>query len=180
MDFPKPAKLLSCRSASFCAMRHKSDNVIWLKHPNHSVRRAALRLGISVAIFCTVGLIVRLSDSHGPTPENLLNSLSRGSAVPNVGLVGSADLSGRVNHVRDGDTIEISGNPVRLANLDCAEAGTPAGNRATWRMRQLSRHTTISCDLTGRRSYDRMIGTCYLPDGRDLSRVLIGEGYCRM
>ena len=33
-------------------------------------------------------------------------------------------LVGMVTHVRDGDTIEVRGVPVRIANLDCAERGT--------------------------------------------------------
>ena len=31
---------------------------------------------------------------------------------------------GMVTHVRDGDTIEVRGVPVQIANLDCAERGT--------------------------------------------------------
>ena len=45
---------------------------------------------------------------------------------------------GMVTHVRDGDTIEVRGLPVRIANLDCAERGACAGDRATALMRQLA------------------------------------------
>ena len=89
-----------------------------------------------------------------------------------------ADLAGRVTHVRDGDTVEVSGVPVRIANLDCAESGTAAGEQATERMRQLARTGPFSCDLEGRMSYDRQVGTCQLADGRDVGEVLIGERQC--
>lgn len=88
-------------------------------------------------------------------------------------------LTGRVTHVRDGDTIVIGGRPVRIANLDCAEAGTRAGDRATARMQRLARTSPVTCALSGRRSYDRDVGTCHLASGIDLGAILIAEGYCR-
>lgn len=87
-------------------------------------------------------------------------------------------LTGPVTHTRDGDTIEVNGTPVRFAKLDCAELGTPAGERAKVRMRALVRGQTINCKLTGERSYDRFIGSCYMQDGRQLSDVMVKEGYC--
>ena len=88
------------------------------------------------------------------------------------------DLSGRVTHVRDADTIEVSGVAVRIANLDCAERGTTAGERATERMRQLVTLGPFSCYLEGRQSYDREVGTCHLADGRDVGEILIEERQC--
>lgn len=87
-------------------------------------------------------------------------------------------LSGRVTHVRDADTIEVSGVPVRIANLDCAERGTAAGERATERMRQLVVLGPFSCQLEGRKSYDREVGVCALADGRDVGEILIQERQC--
>ncbi len=101
-----------------------------------------------------------------------------GLREPRRATIGGADLAGRVTHVRDGDTVEVSGVPVRIANLDCAESGTAAGERATERMRQLARTGPFSCDLEGRMSYDRQVGTCQLADGRDVGEVLIGERQC--
>ena len=87
-------------------------------------------------------------------------------------------IKGRVTHVRDGDTIEVSGTAIRFSSLDCAERGTVAGDRTTRRMRELVAGQRLTRRLTGRRSYDRMIGKCDLPDGRDLGRVMIREGIC--
>lgn len=88
-------------------------------------------------------------------------------------------LSGRVSHVRDGDTIEVGGTPIRIAALDCAEKGTAQGNAATRRMRQLVSGERLDCSLTGRRSYDRQVGSCRLADGRDIAAIMISEGACR-
>lgn len=88
-------------------------------------------------------------------------------------------VSGRVTHVRDGDTIEVSGVPIRNANLDCAEKGTAAGAKATHHIKQLVTAETLDCRLSGRMSYDRHVGTCRLPNGRDIGEVLIAQGSCR-
>lgn len=87
-------------------------------------------------------------------------------------------LAGRVTRVRDGDTFVVGNTPVRIANLDCAERGTAKGDRATQRAKALISGASVSCRLHGRQSYDREIGECTLPDGRDLGAVLIAEGIC--
>lgn len=92
-------------------------------------------------------------------------------------LVGK-QLFGPVTHVRDGDTVEVRGVPVRIANLDCAERGTAAGRRATQAMARLARGGPLTCQLSGRRSYDREVGTCAMADGRDIGVVLIAQGVC--
>jgi len=91
----------------------------------------------------------------------------------------AAAFGGRVTYVRDGDTIEVAGRPIRISTLDCAESGTVAGNVASRRMRALVSGENITCSLTGQRSYDRWIGSCRLADGRDIASVLIAERICR-
>ncbi|VVT28005.1 conserved hypothetical protein [Roseovarius sp. EC-HK134] len=86
---------------------------------------------------------------------------------------------GRVTNVRDGDTIEVEGRPIRIATLDCAETGSVAGDAATRRMRALVSGERVICSLTGEQSYDRWIGNCRLANGRDIADVMIGEGLCR-
>ena len=88
-------------------------------------------------------------------------------------------IEGTVSHVRDGDTIEVGGVAVRIANLDCAEADTVAVRAAGERMARLVQGETVACDLEGRRSYDREVGTCALAStGQDVGEVLIAEGAC--
>ena len=98
---------------------------------------------------------------------------------PVVLLLSTEKIVGRVTHVRDGDTIEVMGVPIRFGSLDCAERDTNAGQRATARMRALVSAQTLTCHLNGRTSYDRKIGSCRLRDGRDLAKIMIREGYCR-
>ena len=38
-------------------------------------------------------------------------------------------LEGRITHVRDGDTFEVNGIPVRISALDCPESSTSAGQK---------------------------------------------------
>lgn len=88
-------------------------------------------------------------------------------------------VQGPASHVRDGDTIEVRGIPIRIGNLDCAERDTDAGREATWRMVELVQHGPLLCRLAGRGSMDREIGTCALPDGHDIGEILIAEGTCK-
>lgn len=90
---------------------------------------------------------------------------------------GSA-VSGVITYVRDGDTVEVLGVPVRIANLDCAERGTAKGRAATVRMRELAHTGAFSCQLEGRKSYDREVGVCSVA-GRDVGEIMISERYCR-
>lgn len=87
-------------------------------------------------------------------------------------------VQGRVTHVRDGDTIEIGRVAIRIADLDCAEGFTAKGKIATRAMRQLVSNKVLSCELEGRKSYDREVGACYLPDGQDVAEVLIERNVC--
>lgn len=87
-------------------------------------------------------------------------------------------LVDRVTRVRDGDTIVVGSIPIRIANLNCAESGTWAGERATQRMRALVQARTLGCRMEGRRSYDREVGVCDL-QGVDIGEIMISGGYCR-
>lgn len=80
--------------------------------------------------------------------------------------------------MRDGDTIEVSERPIRLSGVTCDERGTRLGERASSVMRELVAWQTLTCELTGERSYDRSVGRCRLPDGRDIGATLIARGVC--
>jgi hypothetical protein len=55
---------------------------------------------------------------------------------------------------------------------------TAAGERATRRLTELVRGQQLTCQLEGRRSWDREVGVCALPGGRDLGEILIAERLC--
>lgn len=99
---------------------------------------------------------------------------------PSPALTALEIVEGPVTHIRDGDTIEVAGIPIRFGSLDCAESDTREGQTATARMRELvsGQKLTLTCALNGRRSHDRKIGSCRLPDGEDLAAIMIRESYC--
>jgi len=96
-----------------------------------------------------------------------------------VPILAPEKIAGPVTHVRDGDTIKVGGHAIRFGSLDCAELGTLVGQRAKSAMQQLVRGQSLACHVTGRRSYDRWIGSCMLPDGKDLAGIMIARNICR-
>lgn len=99
------------------------------------------------------------------------------SATPAAAPRG-AQLTGRVTRLRDGDTLVLGRIPIRIANLDCAERGTAEGDAATRLAHRLVHGQTLTCRLEGRRSHDREVGLCSLPDGRDFGQAMIAAGAC--
>lgn len=85
--------------------RHRSRKSVW---------RLSFRLALAAM---ALGFIVIYNGAER-FPEYL---------GPVVAVSSSQEIVGRVTHVRDGDTIEVSGVPIRFGSLDCAESGTSAG-----------------------------------------------------
>lgn len=69
--------------------------------------------------------------------------------------------------------------PIRIANLDCAESGTAAGEQATKREKELVANQTVQCRLEGRGSYDREVGVYAVADGQDFRQAMISAGACQ-
>ncbi len=106
------------------------------------------------------------------------------SVVTLVTGLGAADaregrqLTGWVTHVRDGDTIEVNGVPIRLNGLHAPELSEPGGRAArTWMIQHTSGQQVV-CSLTGERTHDRWVGICENRDG-DLATQLITAGLGR-
>lgn len=91
----------------------------------------------------------------------------------------SETVTGFVTHVRDSDTIEVVGRPIRFGSLDCPELATADGKRAKDVVRSISFGRTLTCHLGWRTSYDRTIGNCSLEDGSDLASQMIQNGFCK-
>ncbi len=91
-------------------------------------------------------------------------------ADPSIGS--GLTLQGAVTHVRDGDTIEVSGVPVRLSGVTADELGTARGEAAASFMRDVVRGETVTCALTGAVTHDRQVGHCSV-NGQDLGVKLI-------
>ena len=85
-------------------------------------------------------------------------SASSALSVEQPDVVGSAQI-------RDVDTIVVSGVPIRLNGVDGPELGTGSGRDARrWMVNHL-RDRTVACFLTGAKTYDRHVGTCYIREG---------------
>ena len=87
-------------------------------------------------------------------------------------------ISGKVTHVRDGDTVEVNGIAIRLSALDCPENDTRQGQRATQIAKQLNGAIAV-CELTGARSYDRLVGYCTI-NGTDFGQYMMDNSACRV
>jgi len=87
-------------------------------------------------------------------------------------------LTGKVTHVRDGDTIEVGGIAVRLSALDCPERGTQKGNNAA-RIAQKFLGSQATCELTGAKTYDRLVGYCEV-NGEDFGAYMMNNSSCKV
>lgn len=91
---------------------------------------------------------------------------------------GQDTLTGTVAHVRDGDTIEVADVPVRLNGVAAPELKERGGREGKQFMARLVAGKTVLCELNGERSYDRVIGVCFL-NGQDIGASIIGAGLAR-
>lgn len=88
----------------------------------------------------------------------------------------------------DGDTLEVAGQRIRIGGIDAPEmreqcqdaAGQqwPCGSWAKDAAQAMLAGHMLRCVDLGQRSYDRVVGRCYL-DGRDIAIDLIEAGAAR-
>ena len=88
-------------------------------------------------------------------------------------------IQGTITHVRDVDTIEVSGLPVRLNGLDGPELNERKGKEAKRWMQKLILRKPIRCWLNGDKTYDRWVGTCYTRGDRDIAALAVAAGMAR-
>ena len=86
-------------------------------------------------------------------------------------------LRGTITHVRDGDTFEVEGTPVRISALDCPENSTSSGQKATQFTRQFKGKQAV-CELTGAKTYDRVVGYCSI-EGKDFAQIMVDNKFCK-
>ena len=87
-------------------------------------------------------------------------------------------LEGRITHVRDGDTFEVNGIPVRISALDCPENSTSAGQKVTRFAKQFKGEIAV-CELTGAKTYDRVVGYCSI-GGKDFGKTMMDKTSCKL
>jgi len=90
-------------------------------------------------------------------------------------------VQNQVVGVPDGDTIEVYWNGrmerVRLHGIDCPELGQSYGRRAKNFTKKLAAGEIVILRTRGRDAYGRLICVVELPDGRNLNRELVRQGY---
>lgn len=114
---------------------------------------------------------------NAPRPPRIRPRYSQASHpdVPTSIVVAPAEICGRCQVV-DGDTIIIAGMTIRLAGIDAPELADPYGKNAKWALINLCKGQIVRAVTDGSSTYDRVVATCYLPDGRDLSAEMVSAG----
>ena len=104
-------------------------------------------------------------------PAALLMSLAT-TAIAN-------EIKGKVTHVRDADTIEVNDIPIRFNGVDAPDKGQPGFKEGKEWMKRNYTGRLVRCILTGAKTYDRWVGTCYGTNGENISARVIGAGWAR-
>ncbi|MGR3421462.1 MAG: thermonuclease family protein [Paracoccus sp. (in: a-proteobacteria)] len=95
------------------------------------------------------------------------------------------DFAGQVTRVVDGDTFWVSGQRTRIRvwGLDAPEVGRAGGSAAMAQLAGLAYGRSVQCRMRDVDRYGRIVGQCWLPDGRDIGAAMIASGtareYCR-
>ncbi len=78
----------------------------------------------------------------------------------------------------DGDTIIINNYKIRLNGVSAPELNEEGGNEAKQAMQKILENQTIKCSLSGRKSYERHIGVCWI-GAVDVGALLVLQGFAR-
>jgi endonuclease YncB( thermonuclease family) len=78
--------------------------------------------------------------------------------------------------VIDGDTIAIGAQHIRLDGVDAEELNEPNGRIAKAMTMLIIGFDPVTCKLSGYKSYERVVATCYNKNGEDIGAELIKAG----
>jgi endonuclease YncB( thermonuclease family) len=115
----------------------------------------------------------------------ILASVIFSSFTPRAAAEDLGTIEARVARVVDGDTFKLSGQSqsIRVWGLDAPERNKAGGSAATAALNALISGQTLSCVVVDIDRYQRLVGQCFLPDGRDITAAMIMTGtateYCR-
>ena len=76
------------------------------------------------------------------------------------------------------NTIEVNGIAIRLSALDCPERGTRDGEHAN-RLAQQFLNAKAECELTGAKTYDRLVGYCSI-ENQDFGLFMMLNSACKL
>ena len=79
--------------------------------------------------------------------------------------------------VIDGDTITIRGPSIRLGGIYAPEMDHPYGRNAKWALVTLCKGQVVRAEIHEYDVHGRLVGRCFLPDGRDLAAEMVRAGH---
>ena len=88
-------------------------------------------------------------------------------------------LEGKITYVRDIDTFEVNGIPIRLDGVDGPEYKERDGRAAKRWLQNTYGGAKVRCWLDGTTTYDRHVGICYDRMEQDIGAVIIANGWAR-
>lgn len=125
-------------------------------------------------------MLVRVAIAFCLTPLGAAACVPRSAHAQDVRTVeGPAE-------VIDGDGLRIDGVAFRLYGIDAVEGRqTCARNGETWAcgeasadaLRALVAGQVVRCEPEDRDRYDRLVSTCFLPDGTDVNQAQVAGGW---
>lgn len=94
----------------------------------------------------------------------------------------TADFTGSVVSVLDGDTIEVLHNQhperIRLSGIDCPEKGQAFGKRAKQAASELVYGKEVTLQTHGQDKYHRTLADVFLRNGTHVNHELVKDGWC--
>jgi micrococcal nuclease len=115
----------------------------------------------------------------------ILASMTFCTATQRAAAEDLGTIEARVARVLDGDTFKLVGQSqsIRVWGLDAPERNKSGGSAATAALKALISVQTLRCAIVDIDRYQRLVGQCFLPDGRDITEAMIMTGtateYCR-
>ena len=119
------------------------------------------------------------------TKQEALDRLKQGQLKQNVPAPGTDNSITGTARVVDGDTIEISGERIRLHGIDapeskqkCTASGKEwaCGQEATFALARFIATHWITCKGNKRDRYERLIAVCYA-GGKDINAAMVCQGW---
>lgn len=91
-------------------------------------------------------------------------------------------ITGKVVRVLDGDTIDVlddrnEKHRIRFAEIDCPERKQPFGRKAQQFVTDRAAQKEVVVQVTTKDRYGRLIGHVILPNGENLNRMLVENGF---
>lgn len=100
-------------------------------------------------------------------------------------LAQEPSFDGIVKSVTDGDTFRMVNlkSAIRVWGLDAPERDEAGEYAATYALSELISDQLLHCYIKDVDRFGRIVGQCFLPDGRDIAAVMIqlnaAQEYCR-